>query len=597
MYIPNELVDRVIEATDIVEVIGANVPLNRRGANFVGLCPFHNEKTPSFSVNPSKQIYKCFGCGKAGTAITFLCDYENMTFQEAVRELAEKAGIKLPEEVDSPGARQEARLKEAILEVNKEAATYYFQMLRSDKGRQAYEYLSKRGLSRETINSFGLGYAGRSGNSLYSHLKEKGFKDTVIQASELFSFSEKGVFDRFWNRVIFPIMDSRGKVIAFGGRLMAEAEHAPKYLNSNETKAFVKGRNLYGYHLAKHTHEDFILLCEGYMDTIALHQAGFDNAVASLGTALTPDQAGLISRIAKKVVITYDQDQAGRKAALRAIPILKGKGISVKVLEMTPYKDPDEFIKNLGADEYRKRIENAKEAFFFEAETMHAHVEDTADSKTKFDHEVARKLASIEDPLERNNYIDAVSKQYDIEKKALTDAVNKYGLEAEDRKAAAESKELAEIDRKKLLKPEEGKLLTEKLLISMLANEKKYFDKLKGLIGAQDFTNPMCSRLFEIVSDLYDEGKNIDLAKIVNRFDEAEEQNEVAEILEPSIYREKYSDKELDTAFADVVARVMTNSIEAGMAQVAAIGDTQAYMELMTRRKNIPEVHKRLKGS
>ena len=597
MYIPNELVDRVIEATDIVEVIGANVPLNRRGSNFVGLCPFHNEKTPSFSVNPSKQIYKCFGCGKAGNAITFLCDYENMTFQEAVRELAEKAGIKLPEEVDSAGARQEMRLKEGILEVNKEAATYYFQMLRSDKGRQAYEYLSKRGLSRETINSFGLGYAGRSGSSLYNHLKQKGFRDTVIQASELFSFSEKGVFDRFWNRVIFPIMDSRGKVIAFGGRLMAEAENAPKYLNSNETKAFVKGRNLYGYHLAKHTHEDFILLCEGYMDTIALHQAGFDNAVASLGTALTPDQAGLISRIAKKVVITYDQDQAGRKAALRAIPILKGKGISVKVLEMTPYKDPDEFIKNLGADEYRKRIENAKEAFFFEAETMHAGVEDTADSKTKFDHEVARKLASIEDPLERNNYIDSVSKKYNIEKKALTDAVNKYGLEAEDRRAAAESKELAELDRKKLLKPEEGKLLTEKLLISMLANERKYFDKLKGLIGAQDFTNPMCSRLFKIVSDLYEEGKNIDHAKIVNRFDDAEEQNEVAEILEPSIYREKYGDKELDTAFADVVARVMTNSIEAQMALAVANDDTQAYMDLVARKKNINEVHKRLKGS
>ncbi|MBO4414755.1 MAG: DNA primase [Lachnospiraceae bacterium] len=597
MYIPNELVDKVIEANNIVDVIGAYVPLVRRGSNYVGLCPFHNEKTPSFSVSPSRQMYKCFGCLKAGGVITFLCDYENLTFQEAVRELANRAGIELPEEEDSPAARQELKLKEGILEVNKEAATFYFRMLRSDKGTQAYAYLTGRGLSRETINNFGLGYAGRSGSTLYNYLKEKGFSDNVIQASSLFNFSEKGVSDKFWNRVMFPIMDSRGKVIGFGGRLMAESENAPKYLNSSETKAFVKGRNLYGYYLAKRTHEDYFLLCEGYMDTIALHQAGFDNAVASLGTALTPDQAGLIGRIVKKVIITYDQDAAGRKAALRAIPILKEKGISVKVLEMTPYKDPDEFIKNLGADEYRMRIENAKEAFFFEAETMHASVEDNADSKTKFDHEVARKLASIEDPLERSNYIDAVSRKYNIEKKALTDTVNKYGLEAEDRKLALETKERADNDRKKQLKPEEGKLLSEKLLISMIANEKKLFGKLKELIGAQDFTDPMCSRLFEIVSDLYKDGNSIDLAKIVNRFDDAEEQNEVAEILEPSIYREKYGDKELDTAFADVVARVMTDSIDAQMALAVANDDAQAYMELVTRKKNINEVHKRLKGS
>ncbi|MCR5323749.1 MAG: DNA primase [Lachnospiraceae bacterium] len=597
MYIPNELVDRIIEANDIVEVIGANVALARRGSNYVGLCPFHNEKTPSFSVSPSRQMYKCFGCNKAGGVITFLCDYDNMTFQEAVRVLADRAGIQLPEEDDSPAARQELKLKEGILEVNKEAATYYFRMLRSDKGAQAYAYLTGRGLSRETIKNFGLGYAGRSGSSLYEYLKEKGFSDNVIQGSGLFSFSEKGVSDKFWNRVIFPIMDARGKVIGFGGRIMTEVENAPKYLNSPETKAFVKGRNLYGYNLAKRTKEDYFLLCEGYMDTIALHQGGFDNAVASLGTALTPDQASLIARIVKKVVITYDQDQAGRKAALRAIPILKEKGISVKILEMTPYKDPDEFIKNLGADEYRKRIENAKEAFFFEAETMHANVEDDADSKTKFDHEVARKLASIEDPLERSNYIDAVSKKYNIDKKALTDAVNKYGLEAEDRKIALETKERADNDRKKQINPEEGQLLTEKLLISMLANEKRLFVKLQDHIGVQDLTDPMCRRLFTIVSDLYNEGKSIDLAKIVNRFDDAEEQNVVAEILEPSIFREKYSDKELDTAFADVVARIMTNSINALMAKAAAEGDAKAYTELMSRRIKIEEVRQRLKSS
>ena len=597
MYYPDELVDRVIEANDIVDIIGANVPLTRRGSNYVGLCPFHNEKTPSFSVSQSRQMYKCFGCGKAGGVITFLCEYENMTFREALKELADRAGIELPEYEESPARKQEQKLKESILDANKEAATFYFRMLRSDKGQNAYRYLTGRGLSRETINSFGLGYAGATGKGLYEYLKSKDFSDEVLNATGLFSFSEKGVWDKFWNRVIFPIMDARGKVIGFGGRIMSDAKDAPKYLNSPETKAFVKGRNLYGYNIAKHSHADYVLLCEGYMDTISLHQAGFDNAVASLGTALTPDQASLIGRIAKKVVITYDQDQAGRTAALRAIPIFKEKGISVRVVEMTPYKDPDEFIKNLGAAEYRRRIEDAKEAFFFEAETLHGRIEDNVDSKTKFDHEIARKIASIEDPLERSNYINAVSKKYDIDKKALTDTVNKYGLEAEDMKIARETRERVAEQKKKQIKPEDGQLLAEKLLVSMLANEHRLFAKAKDLVGAQDFTNPMCSRLYEIVFDLYGEGREIELAKIVNRFDDAEEQNEVAEILEPSMYREKYGEKELDTAFADVVTRVLTNSIEAKMALATAAEDAQGLQDLMTRRMNIDEVRKKLLGS
>ena len=430
MYYPQELIDRVTEANDIVDVIGANVALTRRGSNYVGLCPFHSEKTPSFSVNRSMQIFKCFGCGKAGSVITFLCDYENLTFPEAVKELADRAGIALPEEDDSDRRSYEERsIREKLLEINKEAATVYFKALRSESGRLAMSYLTHRGLSRETINSFGLGFAPFD-SGLYKILKEKGFSDDILRESGLFSFSEKGVFERFRERVIFPIMDMRGKVIAFGARTMKESDKIPKYLNSPETKAFVKGRNLYGYNIAKHTKAGYILLCEGYMDTIALHQAGFDNAVASLGTALTPDQAALISRITDKAVITYDQDGAGRKAALRAIPILKDKGIMTKIVNMSPYKDPDEFIKNLGADEYAKRINEAKEAFFFETETLHASIdEENVEQKTKFDHEIAKKIAKIDDELERANYIEAASKQYGIDRKALERAVNRYGLE------------------------------------------------------------------------------------------------------------------------------------------------------------------------
>jgi len=594
MYYPDELVERVAEANDIVDIIGANVVLTRKGANYMGLCPFHNEKTPSFSVSRSKQIYKCFGCGKGGGVISFLMEYENMTFQEAVQDLAGRAGIKLPEADDNAAGRRENRLKEDILAVNKEAATCYYKMLRGDKGKQAYEYLTGRGLSRDTINNFGLGYAGRSGSALYEHMKDLGYSDEVLKETGLFSFSERGVSDKFWNRVIYPIMDQRGKVIGFGGRIMTETENAPKYLNSPETKVFFKGKNLYGYNIAKHTKAGYFLLCEGYMDTISLHQAGFDNAVASLGTALTPEQAALIRRVTDKVVITYDQDGAGRKAALRAIPILKEKGFTVKILEMTPYKDPDEFIKNLGADEYRKRIEEAKEAFFFEAETLHGKVEDTVASKTKFDHEIAQKIAEIEDPLERSNYIDAVSAKYGIDKAALKDAVNKYGLKAEDRKLALETREKVAEQRKQIKRPEEGQLEAERMLIWVFANDRSLFKKSEGLIEEQDFTDEMCIRLYKIISDLYAEGKTIEPAKLVNGFDSLEEQQGVAAILFPSQYSEKYGDKEAGAVFADVAIRVIDNSIEAKMAQAEAEENVQALMALLERKNNIDSVRKKL---
>ena len=598
MYYPQEIVDRVTEANDIVDVIGANVALTRRGSNYVGLCPFHSEKTPSFSVNRNMQIFKCFGCGKAGSVITFLCEYENLTFTEAIKELAERAGITLPEE--DQGNRQaqvERSIRERLLEVNKEAATVYFRALRSESGRVAMSYLMHRGLGRDTINSFGLGFAPYD-SGLYAILKEKGFSDDILKESGLFSFSEKGVYERFRDRVIFPIMDMRGKVIAFGGRLMKESDKAPKYLNSPETKAFLKGRNLYGYNIAKHTKAGYILLCEGYMDTIALHQAGFDNAVASLGTALTPDQAALIRRVTDQVVITYDQDGAGRKAALRAIPILKDKGIMTKIVEMTPYKDPDEFIKNLGADEYAKRISEAKEAFFFETESLHNTIDaDNIEQKTKFDHEIARKIAKIDDELERANYIEAASRKYGIDKKALERTVNRYGLEEDDRRLAQRTLERAKEDRKSAVKPEDGQLNIEKLLVSMLANEDGFMAAAKDIITADDLSDEMCRQLYETVFNLVSEGSIIEPAKIVNRFDRAEEQSRAAEILEPSLYRDKYGDNELKTAFADIVIRVLSGSLDSRMALAAAGDDAQTFMELAARKNNIQEARTLLESS
>lgn len=588
MYYSDEVIDRVREASDIVDIVGTYVHLNRRGGNYVGLCPFHNEKTGSFSVNKNMQIYKCFGCGKAGNVFTFMMEYDNLTFVEAVKELAGRAGIPLPENEMTEEEKQRRSLKERILEVNREAAKYYYALLRAPQGKMGYSYLHNRALSDDTIRNFGLGFADEHSNALYTYLKSKGYNDELLKETGLFTFSEKGIWDKFRNRVMFPIMDRNGKVIAFGGRIMVKDDKLPKYLNSPETKAFLKGDNLYGLHLAKHSHKPYMLLCEGYMDTIALHQAGFDNAVASLGTALTPHQARLIANSVKEVVLTYDSDEAGTKAILRAIPILKEAGIVARVINMKPYKDPDEFIKALGAAEYEKRIAEAVSSFDFETLTMRSSIDaqDPA-QKTKFDHELARKLARIEDEIERNNYIEAAARDYHIDHAGLTRLVNKYGREEYIAAIAEETREREKEDRKKFTRPEDGPVKSEQLLVSMIANNRDLYEIAKDKITEADFLNPLCNKLISLIFNLYRTGTNIVHASIVCRFDEVTDQEKVAGILNSSLYEENISESERKNAFTDLMIRVLLNSIEAQWQQALEAGDAQLLQKLMTRKNEL----------
>ena len=309
------MIEEVRSANDIVDVIGENVRLKRSGNNYTGLCPFHNEKTPSFSVSRAKQMYYCFGCHAGGNVITFMMEYNHMTFLEALQALADRAHITLPQIEYSKEAQAQADRKAQLLEINKKAAAYYFYLLRTKEGEIGFNYLRERGLSDETIKKFGLGYSGRTGH-LYSYLKNKGYSDDLLAETGLFTFDEKrGAMDKFWNRVMFPIADVRGKVIGFGGRVMGDAK--PKYLNSPETTVFNKRNNLFGLNIARATRRRYIILCEGYMDVISMHQAGFDCAAASLGTALTPQQANLLKRYTNNVLLLYDSDNAGKMAALK----------------------------------------------------------------------------------------------------------------------------------------------------------------------------------------------------------------------------------------------------------------------------------------
>ncbi|MBR4807047.1 MAG: DNA primase [Lachnospiraceae bacterium] len=553
---PEELITEICDRNDIVDVIGQYVKLTRKGSSLFGLCPFHNEKTGSFSVSPSKQMYYCFGCGAGGNVLTFIREYEHYSFKEAVEYLADRAGIELPAVEQSEEEKKKADLKSRLLEINKEAATFYYYQLRNSSDKRAYEYLKGRQLSDETINGFALGYAGVSRNNLYTYLKQKGFKDEELNQAGLFRFDEKqGFSDKFWNRVMFPIMDVNRRVIGFGGRVMGDGE--PKYLNSPETPVFDKGRNLFGLYIAKTSKRKYLILCEGYMDVISLHQAGFTNAVASLGTAFTSGQAYLIKKYTDEVYLSYDSDDAGVKAVLRALPILKSVGIGGRVIDMKPYKDPDEFIKNLGPDEYGKRIENAKNGFLFSIEILERDYDlKDPDGKTRFFKEAARKLLTFEDEIERGNYIDAVSSKYNLTSESLRKEVAELALKGV--KPEEEKKELKSgINRQK----KDGMAEAQKLLITWFIEEEGLYMQLKDHISPEDFTTDLYRQVAAMVFDqLRSEGK-VNQVLITNRFEEEEDQREIAGLFNARLKAVDTTEAKIK-AIRDVFYKVKKNSFD-----------------------------------
>jgi DNA primase len=588
MFYPEELVEEVRQRNDIVDVISSYVKLTQRGSNYMGLCPFHGEKTPSFSVSRSKQMYHCFGCGVGGNVFTFLMEYDNCTFVEAMKALAERAGVSLPQAEDSKEARRLLDIKSRLLEVNKLAAKYYYYQLCSPQGSIAMEYLKKRALEDSTIKGFGLGYSSKYGNDLYRYLKTKGYDDELLKESGLFTMDEaKGAYDKFWNRVMFPIMDVNSRVIGFGGRVMGDG--TPKYLNSPETKLFDKSRNLYGLNEARKSRKKNILLCEGYMDVISLHQAGFQNAVASLGTAFTGLQANLLKRYTDEVLVTYDSDGAGTKAALRAIPILKEAGISVKIVNMQPYKDPDEFIKGLGAKEFEKRLDEAENSFYFEIRVLEKDY-DLADpeGKTKFFHEVAKKLTDFKDEIERNNYIEAMDRKYHIGFDNLRRLVNQYGSQLIGTASYGNSYGAEEEGRRKREeKKEDGALKSQKLLLTWLIEDTSLFSKLKGVITERDFRGEPYQQVAELLFSQYEKEGEVTPAKIINHFESKEEQRQAAKLFQTG-FQEDMSLQEREKAFNDLVKRVRGASLEY---EIQNLTDISGLQRLIEEQKNLQNLH------
>ena len=595
MYYPDDTVEEVIRANDIVDVISAHVQLKKSGANYFGLCPFHNERSPSFSVSRQKQMFYCFGCGEGGNALTFVMKYENCSFQEALKMLADRAQITLPEVRYSDEMRKKEEHRQRLLAVNKEAATYYYRLLRTPKGETGYRYLRGRALSDETMKLFGLGFADGARNDLTDHLRKAGFRDEEILEAGVAAFDEKrGLHDKFWNRVIFPIQDTSNRVIGFGGRVMGDGK--PKYLNSPETPVFDKSRNLYGLNLARRSRRGFFILCEGYMDVIAMHQAGFIEAVASLGTSFTEGQAVLIRRYVSDVVLAYDSDEAGTRAALRNIGILRQAGVRCRVLDMKPHKDPDEFIRALGPEELEKRIRDAQNAFFFEiaAEEKNYRMDDPSE-RAAFCRLIAKRLCGFSEEVERDSYLSALARKYFIREDALRRLVASYDSAGGD--AIPDSRESMRqrpqrADGAKEDAQAAARRGKERLLMSLLVDDLSLYPRIRRYLRAEDLSEGVpreCAR--KLFGMLDESGRGqvtpADIGAIIGLFDDPEQQKEAAALFqEPSDALSDRADRA--KAIEDALCSVKRGAIER-LAKEAE-RDPSLLMDMIREKKELEEL-------
>ncbi|MGN1266419.1 MAG: DNA primase [Dorea sp.] len=583
MYYSDELIEEVRSKNDIVDVISGYVRLQKKGNSYFGLCPFHNEKSPSSSVSRQKQMYYCFGCGAGGNVFTFLMEYENFSFLEALKFLADRAGVDLPEMEYSKEAKERADMKNVLLEINKLAAQYFYVQLKSPQGAVALKYLKDRKLDDTTMKAFGLGYSNKYSDDLYKYLKSKGYKDDMILKAGLISVDERnGAYDKFWNRVMFPIMDVNNRVIGFGGRVMGDAK--PKYLNSPETLIFDKSRNLYGLNRARTSRKPYFLLCEGYMDVISLHQAGFTNAVASLGTSLTPGHASLIKRYVNEVYLTYDSDEAGTKAALRAIPILKEVGITAKIIRMEPYKDPDEFIKNLGPEAFEERINKARNGFMFSLEVLEKNYDMTSpEGKTDFMKEVAKRLTEFDEEIERNNYIEAVAGAYHVGYEDLRKLVSRMAVQTGLAKPVTRPKSTQNREK------EDGMKKSQKILLTWLIEDESIFKQISKYITPNDFTGELYKTVAELLYEQY-EAKEVNPAQIMNHFTDEEEHREVASLFHTKI-KELTTLREQEKALKETIIRVKNHSIEEATKNLEPT-DIVGLQRLMAAKRELQDLQK-----
>lgn len=580
MYYPDHIIETIRERSDIVSLISEYTLLTKKGHSYTGLCPFHSEKTPSFSVSEDKQLYYCFGCGAGGNTITFLMQKENMTFPEAIKYLAERENIELEESYLSQEENEKNQKRQMLLEIVKDAARFFHFTLRDDKNKDILHYLTDRGVSSGSIKQFGLGYSPTDYNMLYKYLREKGYAESILMDSGLFVTSQKKgfVYDRFSSRIIFPIFDANKRIIAFGGRVIDGS--MPKYLNSPENLLFNKSNTLYGLHLAKANTSGYYILVEGYMDVIAMHQAGFTQTVASLGTAFTSSHAKILKRYTKDVVIMYDSDTAGINATLRAIPILKNEGLKVKVLQLKEGKDPDDYLKQYGKDKMIDLIEGSKSDIWFKID----HIElkyaiDVPEQKVKFLQEVAGMLSEVESSIEQAIYIDEISKQYHIETNAFKAEINN-NYKKTSNWPAEKSANKQTISYKNIIN-------TEIIFLSTLYHYPNMGKRIKPYIMPEMFETDLLKDLVKAIFETIESSQDIDMTYFTANYPEIKDQTIISHIFINKDVR--YEDHTiLQKMIIENIKRLNKNYIEKRLKNTTDIKEVQ---KLLFQKKELDKLY------
>lgn len=593
MYYPEELLREIREKNDIVDVISHYVSLTRKGRNYFGLCPFHGEKTPSFSVNATDQFYHCFGCGAGGNVFTFLQNMENISFVEAVQQLADQAHIKLPEAELSPREKARIARREKMYDANRDAARFYYvQLVKSPYGAAARDYLNSRQVRDEYLKKFGLGYAPISRNTLAGYLIGKGYEPELLREACLIGTDQTRVYDRFFNRVMFPIFDVRGRVIAFGGRVLGKGE--PKYLNSSDTELFNKRKNLYAMNLAKKSRRKQALMVEGYMDVFSLHQAGFDNAVASLGTALTAEQAMLLKRYFEEVCLVYDSDAAGTNAARRAIPILEQAGLRVRVLRVPGAKDPDEFIRTNGAEAFETLIQEALDPVAFELSISDTS---TVDGQVQTMKTMRERLVRITDDAERELHIRDVAQRLQISPQTLARQV-------EEARRTQGTEEYVRAKRQVIRKNDRGEDGLQRAQRQLLALMMKYPASRESLfqhISPSDFPEKVPSEadsdglkenIFHSAAQYIFDKRQQEFvaADLISLAEDPEQQRQLASLGTESLPEEK---EELEKLAAETIRLIRTVSLDA---QLRTVTEVELLQQIVRQKKQLEKIEIRLQA-
>lgn len=570
---PQEILEEVRVQNDIVDVISEYLPLKQKGTSYFGLCPFHNEKTPSFSVSSERQFYYCFGCGAAGNVYTFIMQMENDTFPEAVKRLADRVHITLPQPQYTQQAKEQELQRQRLFDLHKKAGRFFYEKLHEPVGEQARAYLQKRQMNDNIQKKFGIGYAPKGQQELYQYLQKQGFSQKELQKSGLIieRKEEKGYFDRFRNRLMFPILDIQGRVIGFGGRILSQGE--PKYLNSPETLLFNKSKNLYGLNFAKNTRKREIILVEGYMDMISLYQAGFRNVAASLGTAFNQEHAKVLKKYADSVILLYDSDDAGTMAAQRAIPILTQNGFYVKVLQVPNGKDPDEFIKQSGAKAFSRLLANAQHYITFQIQCLKKQYDLTQpQQKVEFTTKTANILSKLDNDIERNVYTNEISNMTGISQQAIENEIVKIIKKENEmftQNAQQKRKTQYYQNNKDLITKSSGTFAAQRDILFLCASNIQVFNKIKTILSAEDFTEEIYKKVYEKIDLLHQKSAVVFPAELVNYFELPEEQKIVTEIF--AVALQYKSTKEIEKALTEEVKTLKRTSLDKLASQAQSV--------------------------